>query len=55
MERTAFPVMRGVNFRPRKEYPGISRLLLLYPSQRGLLIKVDDMPGASNGHILCSS
>jgi hypothetical protein len=26
-ERTAVPVMRGVNFRPRKEYPGISHLL----------------------------
>jgi hypothetical protein len=32
-----------------------THLLLLYSSQRVLLIKVGVMPGASNGHILCSS
>jgi hypothetical protein len=48
MEIIAVPVLRGVNFRPRY----IPLALLLYPSQRGLLIKVDVMPGVSNWHIL---
>jgi hypothetical protein len=39
-ERPAVPMMRGVNFRPRKEYPGMSILLCYFnPASEDCLLR----------------